>query len=270
MLLCLKNAILVKKPQQKAGINRPRRHGIFAFENISRYLPPSLVLREIAWRYYWHGEAEVRLLRQLVRPNCNVVDVGAASGNYTYHLSRLSPRVYAFEPNPVWVRWLRRCSPRNVTIFDVALADSSGNATLSIPQDRDGISLEAATLGDNFPPESCERIPVQQRTLDEYNLDNVGFIKIDVEGHEMAVLRGAQRTLERSRPVLLVEVIAKFCRLNLSTALNEIEQLGYEGSFLLEGRLQPSASINPEKHQPDVHFLDRTSGYVSNFIFMPR
>ena len=173
-------------------------------------------------------------------------------------------------PNPAWVRWLRRCSPRNVTIFDVALADSHGAATLSIPLDRDGISLEGATIGDNFPPESCERIAVQQRTLDEYELENVGFIKIDVEGKEMAVLRGAQNTLERSRPVLLVEVIAGLNRMSLRAALIEIEQLGYEGTFLHEGRLRPLADLNPEIHQPDVHFLDRSRDYVANFIFTPR
>ena len=91
MWLSLKYALLTKKPPRKPSINRARRHGFLAFENISGYLPPSLVLREIAWRYYWSGEAEVRLLRKLVRQDCNVVDVGAASGNYTYHLSRLSP-----------------------------------------------------------------------------------------------------------------------------------------------------------------------------------
>jgi FkbM family methyltransferase len=159
---------------------------IFEFENISQYAPASLVLREIAWRWYWSGEAEVRLLRKLVRPGSNSVDVGVAVGNYTYHLSRVSSHVYAFEPNPFWVRWLRRSAPRNVTIFDVALSDAPGMATLSIPRP-DGTTTcrEAATIGDNFEADGCERIDVQKRTLDEYELQNLGFIKIDVEGQEL-------------------------------------------------------------------------------------
>jgi FkbM family methyltransferase len=244
---------------------------LLEFDSVSRYAPPSLVLREIAWRYYWSGEPEVRLLKKLVRPHSNSVDVGVAVGNYTYHLSRLSAQVYAFEPNPTWVNWLRRCTPRNVTVLDVALSNCAGAAILSVPRlDGKTPCRSAATIGDNFEAKSCERITVQKRMLDEYELDNVGFIKIDVEGQEMAVLNGAQRTLERSRPVLLVEVVARLSRMDLRSELAMIEQFGYEGFFLFGGRLRSVAELNPERHQPNVSFDDSGAEYIANFIFKPR
>ena len=54
--------------------------------------------------------------------------------------------------------------------------------------------------------DTVETIRVPLRTLDSYNLSNIGFIKIDVEGHELDVLRGAEVTLRRDQPNLLIEI----------------------------------------------------------------
>jgi hypothetical protein len=146
----------------------------------------------------------------------------------------------------------------------------SGVATLSIPR-LDGTipCREAATIGNNFEADRCERIDVPRRTLDEYRLQNVSFIKIDVEGQEMNVLAGAAHTLERCRPTLLIEVLAILSRTDIRTELAAIENLGYRGSFLQHGQLHPICEFEPAKHQPDVGFDERDAEYVANFIFMP-
>src|SRR5437868_5966109 len=69
--------------------------------------------------------------------------------------------------------------------------------------------------GTNYEPEMehlehddvawVDELEIEVRTLDQFDLRNVGFVKIDVEGHELAVLEGAARTLARERPNLLIE-----------------------------------------------------------------
>ncbi len=66
---------------------------------------------------------------------------------------------------------------------------------------------------------------VEMVTLDSFNLDNVSFIKIDVEGHEIEVLKGARATLERNKPVMVIEV---YGRSDKDDRLDFIRSLGYD------------------------------------------
>jgi hypothetical protein len=81
--------------------------------------------------------------------------------------------------------------------------------------------------------------------LDAFHLDNVTFLKVDVEGHEVDLLLGAQETIKRNRPVILLEIKAK----NLVTVRNFFSGLGY-GERSLES-------------------LVGTVGMVENHIFVP-
>jgi len=149
----------------------------------------------------------------LLGPGMTVVDIGAHAGLYTLIASKLvgaQGRVFAFEPSPrerlrlqAHVR-LNRC--RNVTIEPVALGDRDGEATLFVVQNSETgcNSLRPGDVGDTRP------VTVGLRRLDDYltrgTITRVDVMKMDVEGAELSVLRGAEHLFRTTRPTLLCEI----------------------------------------------------------------
>lgn len=219
-------------------------------------VPGRCYIRYRALKESWRGEPEVRLLPSLIDRRRNAVDVGANKGTYSYFMARLARQVYAFEPNPKMFAVLRRTAGRNVTALPLALSDRSGTATLRVPYGRNsnqGSSLAAAKPMAHFIP-----LEIESRRLDEVGLGDIGFIKIDVEGHEREVLEGALQTIARDRPTLLVEIEEAHTGVPLMQSIEWVSALGYDAYFARDGRLQPVAALDPAQH-----------GYIFNFIFLP-
>ena len=93
---------------------------------------------------HWHfmhrpksAEQELAFLDRIIPEGTATVDVGANCGLYTRKLSRLSRRVYAFEPSHKMAELLRRTSASNVSVYEIALSDEIGDAELFIPRDND-------------------------------------------------------------------------------------------------------------------------------------
>lgn len=115
--------------------------------------------------------------------------------------------VYGFEP----VAEFRECAhanlanERNVSVYPIALGESSGRVVMKIPELAGGIDsggTHVAARADDAEP-GAEIIPM--RTLDDFNFETVDFLKIDCEGYEHHVLEGARATLEACRPCVIVE-----------------------------------------------------------------
>lgn len=159
-------------------------------------------------------EPDMNVVHALVKPGQCAYDVGANIGVYSKLLAGLTGpdgRVVAFEPVPetfdLLVHNLRALGLANVRGEKVALSDSDHTASMSIPSYPGGgenlyeASLSAAS--DN----ALRNVKVECRRLDGYgDLPPPDFIKIDVEGHEAAMLEGARACLESSRPVLMIEI----------------------------------------------------------------
>lgn len=178
-----------------------------------------------------------------------ILDVGANRGLVVEALLRLvdGARIVAFEPNPRLAAALaerHRDDPR-VTCRPLALGEAAGELTLWLPIYRgwafDGLaSLDPETargwLGADrihgFRPELLRLEPLRCAVarLDELDLEPA-FIKLDVQGHELAVLRGGERTLRRARPILLVEDPAE------DREIAFLERLDYVIAAFEEGRL---------------------------------
>ena len=96
------------------------------------------------------------------------------------------------------------------------------------------------------------------------------FLKIDVEGHELAVLEGARHTLEAHRPALLIECEARHrADGDVRPVFDLLHSHGYNGTFFHNGRRRPLADFDPAKHQriePSATAPPR--GYVNNFAFV--
>jgi FkbM family methyltransferase len=165
-------------------------------------VPGRCYIRYRAAKEWWRGEAEIRLLPSLIDRRRDAIDVGANKGTYSYFMARLARHVYAFEPNPKMFAVLRRTTGRNVTALPLALSDRTSVATLRVPYGRKGVSNQGSSLSTAKPMENFIPLAVESRRLDDLGLADIGFIKIDVEGHEREVLEGAAETIGRDRPVL--------------------------------------------------------------------
>ncbi len=232
------------------------------------WLVANKVLRR-ARRDRTKGELELTILSDLVDPRRMALDVGANRGVYSYFLSRLCPRVVAFEPNPKMLVTLRKNAARNVTVEAVALSDKSARAELNIPRSSHGYSNQCATLNTRNSDQRYGTVEVQSKRLDEYSFDDVGFIKIDVEGHELAVLEGAQDTLARCRPNLLIEIEESHIGFAIEDAIGQVCQYGYDAYALIKTstdiQLTPVGDLDFDR----VHRNGPRSEYLFNFIFLP-
>ena len=160
----------------------------------------------VARRNAEYDAMTAELIRRSVRRDAVTVDAGANHGLILRQLLRAAPqgKHYAFEPLPHLAKRLRRL--RRATVFQVALADYEGQATFHYLPGRDAES----SLHER-PERTAEMtvvdLTVPVRRLDDVlpNDEHVDFVKIDVEGAQGALLRGAQATLSRSDPVVVLE-----------------------------------------------------------------
>ena len=236
-------------------------------------LPLGLRATLRAKRYFNTGEPEVRWLARLIDPARASIDVGANNGVYSWWMSRLSVHCYAFEPNPVFQAEIK-ASGRNITPSSVALSNVRGVAQLFIPADRqtgnDLTGLATLRQGEDAAGRTFE---VQLAPLDSFDMQPVGLIKIDVEGHEMEVLEGALTLISRDRPIVLIEAEERH-RLNAVGSLVEwFARLDMTGFWLKDDIWHPVSQFRWQEHQNPASIDEATQRsrdpYFNNFIFVP-
>ena len=178
--------------------------------------------------------------------------------------------VYAYEPNPELAAKLRRGFGSNVSVVEAALSDAPGTAVLKLPSYR-GVEAHAlASIAQDFSDaDGVREFPVPVRRLDDEQLTNVGFVKIDVEQNEEKVLRGGMRLFSAERPNMLVEVTPRLYSKSLPEFLGDFLKLGYRVYFLYEGKLKPLAEYRMEVHNNTAN-LGIASKFVTNVILTMR
>lgn len=165
-----------------------------------------------------HHRELLPILAPLIAPDAIIIDVGAHAGQFTKLFAGLARdgHVYAFEPGSyarsILLPVLRTRRLSNVTLLPLGLSDSAGEAVLSTPVKASGsLGFGVATLGHSGDGRAQKRETVRLVTLDsfvaEHAVPRLDFIKIDVEGWEGAVIRGAAHTLARLRPALMLELV---------------------------------------------------------------
>jgi FkbM family methyltransferase len=203
------------------------------------------------------------------------VDVGASCGGYAVHLLQHAGSCIAFEARPsaaaTFARVLRAVPGSRLRVEAVALSDRSGEAQLRVVTSETGRS----TIETENPIAlaGIEILTVPMRRLDDYAgvIAPVGCIKIDVEGHEEAVLQGAAAVLRRDHPSLLIEIEERHKRGSIVAVNRFLGELGYRGFFYRGGRLRPIESFNAAVHQDVARLAEKTGGetpYINNFVFL--
>lgn len=172
------------------------------------------------------------VLQELLRPGATFVDVGANIGFFSLIASVTNPgiKIIAFEPNPKNFETLneniRANGFANIHCEALAVSDRAGTATLYLNTSDMSASLLPSFQGDFNPASKC--VMVQTATLNEYFDKHFSgsriVLKIDVEGHETELLRGAWHMLETHSPDIIIEVLQAYCE-EIQSAL---KRLGYE------------------------------------------
>ena len=219
-----------------------------------------MLLKWRAWQAARFGEPEIRLLRYLVDPTRAAIDIGAAEGVYAFFLQRLALRCIAFEPNPSSHLGLKRALP-GVEIHEAAVSAVEGDATLRIPV-VNGIpyagwgTIEPKNQLAELPRHVVDEIKIRTVRPDRMALGNIGFIKIDVEGHELDVLAGLSELLAKCRPNLLIEIGGVQRGGSLAEVRRCLDPLGYIGLRLDDSGLLKALANNTEvKGSSNVIFL---------------
>ena len=149
------------------------------------------------------GTYQIKKLRAAIE-HCkqfrHAVDIGAHVGLWSIHLAKRFQMLTAFEPVPefaeCWLKNMANVSP-NTSCVGVALGASRGRVAMKIPSLDSGIDSGGTHV--SGPGD------IELHTLDSFELKDVDFIKIDCEGYELEVLKGARDTLERCKPCVIVE-----------------------------------------------------------------
>jgi FkbM family methyltransferase len=235
---------------------------------VMRLLPERLVLL-LKRHYYprllrdfpearWPGSAVVR---NLVRPGDTVIDAGANIGYVTRLLAGwtgAAGKVLSFEPVPATFELLagnmRALGLAQVEPFHLALSSTRGSARMEIPEFSGG--------GRNYYESKIVQgddagVRIETDTLDHVLSDRPGpvaFIKIDVEGHELALVQGALTVLRRDKPSLYIEVNGDPRETGSATAelFNVLGALGYEPHTVKGAAVEP---FDPARREADVLFL---------------
>lgn len=209
-----------------------------------------------------NDEPEMQLLDLLCDPAKTSVDVGAKMGMYTYRLLERSADVIAFEPIPHFSHMLRTVfRRRRCRVENVALSSEPGEAVLRMPFNRRGApkfgrsTIEPENSLEEGDLANIDELVVETRTLDDYDLEAVGFVKIDVEGHEISVLEGAARTIERHQPNLLVEANDAHHPGAVPELARWLAERDYRGVFNAGGRLLDVDDFELERHADYENFL---------------
>lgn len=237
-------------------------------------------------------EPEFLWIKEILGKNSVFIDVGANVGAYLYTLeNHLKPEnIYAFEPNQQLFKRLKRLFPK-VNLLSFALSDVSTIAEFKIPVINGEKVHTRGTLQTSIKEKNEEKTilqkvevkPLDDLVFDEgyieqdrnaqtnkFNLKKLDFIKIDVEGNEMQTLRGAKKTIEKFKPILMVEMEQRHHKENLWTLISEITDWGYSVNFLDRKTLQPKLLTEEFLNQQNPDNVKNYKDYINNIIFLPR
>ena len=233
----------------------------------------------------WHrqvrsGDLAAALTDRFVGDGAVTVDVGASWGLFSYHLARRvggSGSVFSYEPHPLnkaVLEKLARARP-NVHFRPVAVSHTAGSADMQVPVFGNRQVTAQSSIAHGF--EGQHGVRVEKVTVPTVRLDDevgdrpLDFIKIDVEGHEVPVLRGASATLREYLPPMLIEIEQRHLDHPIEDVFAEIEDIGYSLYFIDGAAIRAIDEFDLEKHQlssivpNEFTPFSMPDGYVYNF-----
>lgn len=217
----------------------------------------------------WDLAAEVRIaLAAIRRPNAAIIDVGGSRGDWTAAVLGALPaaRVWLLEPSARALHQLAARGLPRTTVIPAAAGSQPGSALLFVPRSDEAIASLHRRRDSYFQDEQFDAQPVQVVTLDQviaaFRLDVVDFVKIDVEGHELAVLQGARGALRAGQIKALAFEFGSG-NLNARTFFHdfwdELRPLGFDLH-----RIGPGGLLLPlAEYYEDLEYFRGVSNYLA-------
>ncbi len=229
-----------------------------------KYLLKKRLKRAIEKNY----EKELEIINQFADKSKDALDIGVYRGVYSYKLSQNYNLVHSFEPNPLLYPYLKRNLKKiinNIKLYNLALSDKNGETRLKLPIRNNSIfntnieelyQLGAASIHPENKFEKFREVVVKMKKLDDLKIDNkIGFIKIDVEGHELEVVEGAINTIMNNKPILLVEIEKRHTQKPVLKSINSIKKMGYKCFFVRDKNLIPVEKLENTNTENNYYFL---------------
>ncbi len=218
----------------------------------------------------------MKFIKSSLKPGDTAFDIGAHKGGYLNFMRKCVGTegfIVGFEPQLVLYRYLdsvrKSLNWKNVKVEHLALSDSGGKKKLFIPVNkiRQDSSPGASLLSSKSEGEISKIEEVTTQTLDNYiqlhQLKPV-FLKIDVEGHELNVLKGASELLHSLKPGLLVEIEARHAgKDKLLETFEFLKGMKYRGKFIYKNEFIQLDKFTFAQYQN----LEKMDAYCNNFIF---
>ncbi|GAB4240206.1 MAG: FkbM family methyltransferase [Stanieria sp.] len=203
-----------------------------------------------------------RYLTQI--PNPVIFDVGANRGKYSLICQQLNPnsKIFCFEPHPQNFSYLKnQIKSPNIVLFNQALSEQQGKLFLYDYKNNNGSTHATLSKGviETIHRSESTTVEVEVSTVDQviqnYNLEKIALLKIDVEGHELKVLAGAKEAIQQGK----IEIIQfEFTHINTVSKVfmkDFVDFLGENYNFyrLLPTGLLPLGQYNPTTYEIFVY-----------------
>jgi FkbM family methyltransferase len=213
-------------------------------------------------------ESEIFLVKAIARSHDTAIDIGANLGVWSYHLSKSFARVESFEPVSEYCNVIKNTRRKNIIVHNEALSSSQRTVEVQVPADKDALSLDSA--GSGGAGSQLEKRSVPAKKLDEYSMDRVRLLRIGVNGHEIEVLKGAERTIARCRPAMIIRVEQRYLDFPMDNVFELLKSYRYNVYFFSGRKLRPYADFSYKLDQ--LPYLDNpaSAAYVCNFICLPQ
>ncbi|MCO6357679.1 FkbM family methyltransferase [Roseivirga pacifica] len=234
-----------------------------------------------AYKYrYIEDSAELKYIEDNITPGQLVLDIGTHKGGYLYWIQKATGKngqVVAFEPQPILYDYVKEAIDvfgyKNVEFYHGGLSSQQGALDLFIPKAK-GLTSPGATFEKREGRKGhFIKVPIYQ--LDELLAERrqpVSFIKMDVEGHELEVFKGADNILKKDRPKLIFECENRHLNnRSVKDVFEYVQGLGYRGFFFKNGKKLPINSFNSAEDQlvdGNLQIVNK-KGYCNNFVFEP-
>jgi FkbM family methyltransferase len=188
------------------------------------------------------------------------LDIGANIGNHSLYFSDLFEEVFSFEPDPRTFALLKFntehvCCKRNIKCFNFGLSDQNSNLLFETNASNVGGSRIVENMHGS---QSSETFLIDVKRVDdilELYCKNISVMKIDVEGHELAALKGAKKLIEKNNPIILFEQHATDFSAGKSNVIEYLTELNYR--FLTVER----------RYYFGETFIFKVSGLILRYFF---
>lgn len=221
-------------------------------------------------------EPEILWMKNFLSQEDVMMDIGANTGSFIFQLEdKLLPQnIYAFEPNSTLFKRLVRIFPK-VNVFPIALSDCNETAAFKVPIIKGEKRNTRGTLNTEFrevDEESCFSENVEVQRLDDWmsgkKIGKIDFMKIDVEGNALKTLMGAEATIKKFKPTLMVEMEQRHHQDNIWIDIQGIEKWGYKAHYLNRNSFTTEILTEKILLENFSNEKDKTN-YINNIIFIP-